>query len=485
MKARHVDWKRTAFFAAALMVMLAGAFDRGMRAQAPVPQASAAPTQPAALDRAALEKKVDDLLAAHVKVNGFTGSVLLASKGQPVFAKGVGYANVEWQIPNTTKTKFRIGSMTKQFTSMLVMQLREQGKIKLEDSVCVYVTPCPDAWKPVTIHHLLTHTSGIPTYTAIPSWQAANMVPKTIEQMVAIFRDLPLQWIPGEKYAYDNSGYFLLGVVIEKAAGKKYEQALQEVILTPLGMTDTGYDWSKTIIPRRASGYSGRGASMENAPALDMQQPYAAGALYSTVEDLLKWDQALYTDRLLPAAARQLMWTPFKENYAYGWIVLEPVPAMFGGYRRVFHTGGINGFASVIVRLPEPNVTVIVLANNDRANASSVARDVAAIYYGQPYTIPAERTAVTLDPAVLDRYVGKYELAPGFVITLTREGNSLMAQATGQGKFEIFPASETSFFAKVTELTVTFVKDTDGKVTQFMLTQGGATRPAKRIEQVP
>ena len=482
MKPGHTSVKRTAVFAAALMVTLSGALDRGMRAQAPATEAAAAPAQPAVLEPAVLEKKIDELLAAHAKVNGFTGTVLLASKGQPVFAKGVGYANIEWQIPNTTKTKFRIGSMTKQFTSMLVMQLREQGKIKLEDSVCVYVTPCPDTWKPVTIHHLLTHTSGIPAYTGIPSWQATNMVPKTIDQMVAIFRDLPLQWIPGDRYAYNNSGYFLLGMVIEKAAGKKYEQALQDMILTPLGLTDTGYDWSKTIIPRRASGYSGRGAALENAPPVDMQQPYAAGALYSTVDDLLKWDQALYTEKLLPAAAKQVMWTPFKENYAYGWLVLEPSPGVFGGHRRVFHTGGINGFATIIVRLPDANVTIIALANNDRASPSNVARDVAAIYYGQPYTIPAERTVVTLDPAVLDRYPGKYELAPGFVITITREGTSLMAQATGQGKFELFPQSETVFFARVTELSATFVKDADGKVSQLMITQGGGTRPAKRIE---
>jgi CubicO group peptidase (beta-lactamase class C family) len=299
-------------------------------------------------------------------VNDFSGTVLLASRGEPLFVKGVGYANIEWQIPNTAKTKFRIGSMTKQFTSMLVMQLREQGKIKLEDSVCVYVTPCPDAWKPVTIHHLLTHTSGIPAYTGIASWRETNMVPKTIDQMVALFRDLPLQWVPGEKYAYNNSGYFLLGVVIEKASGKKYEQALQEMILTPLGLTDTGYDWSKTIIARRASGYTGRGTSLENAPALDMQQPYAAGSMYSTVDDLLKWDQALYTEKLLPAAAKQVMWTPAKENYAYGWTVSEPAPAIFGGHRRLAHTGGINGFSSVIVRLPEPNVTFIVLSNTTR-----------------------------------------------------------------------------------------------------------------------
>jgi CubicO group peptidase (beta-lactamase class C family) len=374
-------------FAAALALVLFAGFAPAMRAQSPA-AAPAVPAQPAALAPAELEKKIDDLLAAHARVNGFSGSVLLASRGTPLFAKGIGLANVEWQVPNTTKTKFRIGSITKQFTSMLVMQLREQGKVKLEDSVCVHVSPCPEAWKPVTIHHLLTHTSGIPTYTGIAAWRATNMMPKTIDQMLAIFRDLPLEWVPGEKYAYNNSGYFLLGVVIEKISGKKYEQALQDMILTPVGLGDTGYDWSKTIVPRRASGYTGRGDSLANAPALDMQQPYAAGSMYSTVEDLLKWDQALYTDRLLPAAAKQLMWTPFKDNYAYGWGVPAPVAAAFGGHRRLAHSGGINGFSSMIVRLPDPNVTVIVLANNNTVNASSIARDVGAIYYGLPYTVP-------------------------------------------------------------------------------------------------
>ena len=162
--------------------------------------------------------------------------------------------------------------------------------------MCVYVAPCPEAWKAVTIHHLLTHTSGIPTYTGIPAWREVNMMPKTTDQIIAFFRDLPLQWAPGEKFAYNNSGYFLLGVIIEKITGKKYEQALQEMILTPLGLPDTGYDWSKTILPRRAAGYSGVGSALANTAALDMQQPYAAGSMYSTVEDLLKWDQALYTE---------------------------------------------------------------------------------------------------------------------------------------------------------------------------------------------
>jgi CubicO group peptidase (beta-lactamase class C family) len=449
------------------------------RAQSPAP--ATAPAKPAALDPATLHQKVDELLNAHVSVNSFSGTVLLAAGGKPLVKKGYGSANVEWQIPNAPDTKFRIGSITKQFTSMLLMQLREQGKVKLEDSVCVYVAPCPDAWKPVTIHHLLTHTSGIPTYTGIPAWREVNMVPKTVDQVIAFFRDLPLQWAPGEKYAYNNSGYFLLGVVVEKATGKKYEQALQDMILTPLGMTDTGYDWSKTIIPRRASGYTGRGDALANAAALDMQHPYSAGAMYSTVEDLLKWDQALHTEKLLPEAAKKVMWTPVLNGYAYGWTIVTPSPQTFG-YRRIAHGGGINGFSAMIVRVPDPNVTAIVLSNNDTGNASAVARDLLAIYYGQRYTIPKAHTVAKIDPAVYDGYAGRYELGPSFDVTVTREGNSLMSQATGQGKFELFPESETTFFAKATELTVQFVKGADGNVTHFVLTQGGREQIAKKIE---
>lgn len=354
------------------------------------PQAPPAPAKPAVTDRATLEKKVDELVNGHATVNGFSGAVLLASDGKPLVSKGYGYANYEWQIPVTPQTKFRIGSLTKAFTSMMVMQLREQGKIKLEDSMCLYVEPCPAPWKRVTIHHLLTHTSGIPTYTGLAAWREKMMVPMTTEQVIGFFRDMPVQWDPGERYAYNNSGYFLLGVILEKLTGKKYEQALQEMILTPLGMTDTGYDWPQPIIARRATGYRGRPGSITNAAYVDMNSPYAAGAMYSTVEDLLKWDQALYTDRLLPAASRETMWKPYLENYAYGWSVAPPSQGTFG-YRRMNHGGGINGFSAHIIRLPDAKMTSIVLSNNESASSSTIARELLAVYFGQPYTVPSAK----------------------------------------------------------------------------------------------
>lgn len=357
-------------------------------AQAPQPQSG--PLKPAALTPDQLDQKIDDLLRAYQAVHSFSGAVMLASQGKPLVSKSYGLANREWHIPVSSSTRFRIGSLTKAFTSMLVMQLRERGKVKLDDSVCLYVTRCPDTWQPVTIHHLLTHTSGIPTYTGLPAWRAKNMVPLTIDQMLDYIRDLPLQWTPGDKFAYNNSGYFLLGVVIEKATGKKYEEALQDQILTPLGMKDTGYDWPRAIIPNRASGYALRAGVVENADALDMQQPYAAGSMYSTVDDLLKWDQALYTDTLLPAAARKIMWTPVLSGYAYGWSIAPSNSKVFGGHPTIMHTGGINGFASIIGRLPDINLTIIVLSNLASTPTPRIVQDIAAIYFGQPYQVPSK-----------------------------------------------------------------------------------------------
>ena len=463
------------------LVCLVGLSPVRAMAQTQAPGAAPAPVTPATpvtLDPSALTAKIDEYLQAHTTHNGFSGTVLMARDGKPFFTRGYGFANVEWQIPNAADTKFRIGSVTKQFTSMLVMLLREQGKLKLEDSVCVYLAPCPETWKPVTIHHLLTHTSGIPTYTGIAEWRKVNMVPHTIDQMIGFFRDLPLEWKPGEKYAYNNSGYFLLGVVIEKVAGKKYEEALRDLILVPLGLKDTGYDWTSTIIPKRAAGYAGAGAQLKNAEPLDMQQPYSAGSLYSTVEDLLKWDQALYTTRLLPEPAKKIMWTPFLNNYAYGWNVRPPSAASHG-YQWIAHSGGINGFSSMFIRIPELKFTVIVLSNNGTIPAGTAANDLVALYFGKPYRVP--KPPMTVSTQILDLYVGEYELRPGFTLTVTRDGERLMGQATGQNAFELIAESETRFNGKGAPVSVTFVKDAAGKVNEVILHQGG-DRPAKRIK---
>jgi CubicO group peptidase (beta-lactamase class C family) len=425
--------------------------------------------------------RADEYLQAQMKVNRFSGVVLVAHEGKTIFEKGYGFANAEWEIPNTPQTKFRLGSITKQFTATTILLLAEEGKLRIEDPICNYLDPCPEAWKPVTIHHLLTHTSGIPSYTNRPEYRRTMMMPKTPAEMVAGFRDLPLEFAPGEKFAYNNSGYFLLGVIIEKVAGKPYETVLREKLFDPLGLQDTGYDLPQRVLKNRASGYSLNRGALVNAAYLDMGQPYAAGALYSTVHDLLRWDQLLHSGKVLKPESYTAMTTPVKENYAFGLIVRANSPETFDR-RQIGHGGGINGFSTALTRFDDDRVTVVVLANNEATPAGRISRDLSAMYFGQKYEIPRERVAIKVDPKILQEYTGKYELRPDFVLTVTREGGQLMSQATGQPKAEIYPESETKFFLRVVDAQITFVKDAAGKVIHLILHQGGRDTPAKKIE---
>ena len=248
--------------------------------------------------------KADRLVATYVEQNKFSGSVLVARDGKPIFRKSYGFADREWDIPNTPGTKFRLGSITKQFTATCIMQLVEAGKINVDDPISKYYADSPAAWSKVTIHHLLTHTSGMPSYTELPGFfQKQAMSDRTPEEIIKLTQDQPLQFEPGSKFRYDNTGYIILGYVIEKVSGEKYADYLQKHIFDPLGMHDTGYDMAKDIIPHRASGYLYADGKWINSPYLAMSLPYAAGSLYSTVDDLLIWDQALYANKPVSAAS--------------------------------------------------------------------------------------------------------------------------------------------------------------------------------------
>ncbi len=242
-----------------------------------------------------LRPKFDEYMKKCVEVKHFSGAVLVSKGSETLFAKGYGFANAELEVPNTTRTKFRLGSITKQFTAMAILILKDRGKLKLEDPVGKYIDDSPKAWERVTIHHLLTHTGGVPSYTDDPAYVKKMMMPETVKSMIARFRDKPLEFKPGEKFHYSNSGYFLLGAVIEKLSGKSYETFLEDAIFNPLGMRDTGYDHAATLLAARASGYNLGDAGLRNAEYLDMAQPYSAGSLYSTVLDLALWDRALGT----------------------------------------------------------------------------------------------------------------------------------------------------------------------------------------------
>jgi CubicO group peptidase (beta-lactamase class C family) len=425
-----------------------------------------------------IDSKVEEYMRARVERDHFSGAVLVARDGKPLVRQGYGMANLEHDVPNAPNVKFRLGSITKQFTAMAVMILQEKGKLDVREKVKTYLPDSPKAWDEVTVHHLLTHTSGIPSFTSFPDYLASMPVHVTLDQLVARFKDKPLEFKPGEKFKYSNSGYVLLGKLIDKVSGRTYPEFLQKNIFEPLGMKDTGYDNPIPVLKHRASGYSRPFLLNLNASYLDMSIPHAAGALYSTVDDLLLWDQALYTEKLVSKATLEKIFTPFKNHYAYGWTVGKEF-----GRKMVGHGGGINGFATDIRRYPDDRICVVVLSNLDSAPVGAIGHDLAAIAFGEKYSIPGRRLEAKVDPKLFDDYAGRYEAdEPKVTVTVTREGDRLMARLTGQPKLQLFPESETSFFDKAVDARVEFIKDKSGKVTHLVIHQGGVDLKARRRE---
>src|SRR5215831_5072972 len=347
-----------------------------------------------AQDKAA---KIDQLISLYNKYGEFNGAALVADNGQVIFKKGYGLANMEWNIPNAPDTKFRLGSITKQFTATLILQLVEQGKIKLDGKLIDYLPDYrKDTGGKVTIHNLLSHTSGIPNYTALPGFfQNVSRNPFTVDDFIKKYASGDLEFEPGTKFVYSNTNYFLLGAIVEKLTGKKYEQVLKEKIFDPVGMKSTGYDHWATILEKRATGYTKTPAGFENAPYLDMSIPYAAGSLYSTVEDLYLWDQALYGDHVLSASSKELMFKPNLNDYGYGFFMRKTSlgPNKFQ-VPVIEHNGGINGFATTIVRMPDHKRLVVLLDNTEQgAKLDQMATRVMSILYDQPYESPKRSIA--------------------------------------------------------------------------------------------
>ncbi|MBF2004367.1 MAG: serine hydrolase [Chlorogloeopsis fritschii C42_A2020_084] len=418
----------------------------------------------------------------------FMGSVLVARAGEVLLSAGYGMANLEHNVPNTPQTKFRLGSITKQFTATAILQLQEQGLLEVQDSISNYLPDYPNG-KKITIHHLLNHTSGIPNYTEFSSFEQTKKIKVTLNDLITRFSSEPLEFTPGERYQYTNSGYVVLTKIIETVSGYSYADYLQHQILKPLEMFDSGCDRQEVILSHRASGYVFTGETYQNADFIDMSWPSGAGAMYSTIEDLYKWEQGLYTDVVLSEASREMMFTPKVTIRA-----AEDGKGYYHGYggiicthfkrKLLYHGGGIDGFSTRIARYPDEQVSIIVLTNIDPAVATpvvAIANDLAAILFDEPYQLPKKRQAIALDPAIYDAYVGQYELEPGWVMIVTKECDRIFAQSAGQERVELFPESSTKFFMKVIDAQCTFVVDETGKASHVILHQGGRERVATRM----
>ncbi|MEY8868245.1 serine hydrolase [Meridianimaribacter flavus] len=526
-----------------------------------------------------IEPKIDVLASEAYKTDEPGVSILVAKNGKVIYQKAFGKASLELDVPMTPNHVFEIGSITKQFTAIAILMLQEQGKLKVSDDITKYIPEYPTKGKTITIHNLLNHTSGIKSYTNIPSFRqfaAKDMSPK---ELIDVFKDEPMDFNPGEQYSYNNSGYILLGYIIEVVSGMTYEDFVEKNIFEKIGMTNSYYGSKKELIKNRALGYQEGENGYENADYLSMTLPYAAGSLMSTTNDLLKWQNALnnYTFITKDSYETAIHGSTLNngEHIPYGYGLGENT---ISGSPSIQHGGGIFGYTTMGIYLPEEDIFVSALSNCNCKNVTDLATRIAAIAIGKPipskadaitlsenelntwvgayefdgniirhitvengkiYSLregsvkleifplskthfffesgttaykfskddngkkqvimingnnetlgyetdkapPAEKESITVSQDILNTYVGKYELQPEFIITITTNNEGqLFAEATGQPKFEVFAEAKDRFFLKVVAASISFNVDDKGVVTGLTLHQNGANMPAKKVE---
>lgn len=394
-----------------------------------------------------LSSRLDTIAGSVFKSNEPGAAVLVVRDGKTLLRKGYGLADVELGVPMQADHILRIGSVTKQFTAVAVLQLVQQGKVALEDDITKHLPDAATGGRKVTIEHLLTHTSGIPSYTDQPSFPKRARDDMKPAEMLAMGAGMPADFEPGAQWHYNNSGYILAGMLIEKVTGEKYADYVKKHLFEPAGMKDTSYDETEKIIPRRVPGYSQRpGGVWVNAPYLSMTLPYAAGGLLSTVDDLVRWNDVLQSGTLVDPKLLARAHSAFaltggaSSRYGYGWGITA-----YEGHRIVEHGGGIHGFLSYLITMPDDKVVVAVLANANRLPTPQyVAHRLAAEAVGKPF--PPK--TITLAPDSLDRYAGAYKVSEKRTVRVVREGNRLILIRPDAPPMELLPLSDTRFVAK-------------------------------------
>ena len=515
-----------------------------------------------------LTAELDKVLGLDFKPGEPGCTALVAQKGQVLYKKAFGMADIELNVPMQPDMVFRIGSITKQFTAVCILQLMEQGKLGLQDEITKFIPDYPTQAHKITVEHLLTHTSGIASYTGMKNFMEIMRKDMKPTEVIDFFKNQPMEFTPGTKWNYNNSGYFLLGYIIEKVSGKAYPQYLDENIFKPLGMTNSFFGSNNKIIKNRASGYQPGNDGVVNADIMSMTIPYAAGSIQSTVEDLFKWHQALHAYKLVKKESLEKAFTEYKlsdgkgTHYGYGWAL-----SAIQGSPTIEHGGGINGFLTDAIYLPNEDVFVAVFSNSNAKSPDNAAAQMAALTIGKPFAYkemsldeatlesyvgvyenpegaqrvitkvdkklfsqraggtkyeikasakdmfffpnsvttlefqrdaqnkisrvisneridvivwnktnklpPGPKNEITVSESILSLYTGNYQITPAFALTITKEGTRLFAQATGQGKNEIFAESESKFFLKVVDAQVEFFKDENGQFNKLILYQNG------------
>ncbi len=426
----------------------------------------------------AQDDKLDALIDAYAKLYKFNGSALVAKNGIILLNKGYGYRNATVKVANNEQTIFQLGSVTKQFTSAVILKLQDEKKLSVSDKLSKYFPGYPKG-DSITIEQLLTHTSGIYNYTNDGKFMVNEVTkPANRDMMMTLFRDKPLDFSPGSSWSYSNSGYSLLGYIIEAVTKKPYEQAVRKYIFTPLKMTHSGFDFTHLKSNEKAIGYFKlNDKEKAEAPIVDSSVSFSAGAIYSTIGDLYLWHKALQKNSILSREQQEKAYTPVKNRYGYGWSIDS-----IEGKRRVSHGGGIHGFITTIARVPEDDICIVLLSNASNTTLGEISKSIFAILYGKEYELPKERTEIKLPEEKLKEYVGEYEINKDLHVVISLKEGELVATPTGQKTEVLYAEKEDLLFVKSQNIQLEFTRNEKKEIDGFILHQGDAKMPCKKIK---
>jgi CubicO group peptidase (beta-lactamase class C family) len=423
--------------------------------------ASAAPTS--------IERQVDRYLAPLLSTNNFSGTVLVAQGDKIVLTKGYGRANVEHNVGNSPATVFQIASVSKPFTAAAVMLLSEQGKVDLKAPLTTILPDFPGAAK-LTLHHLLTHTSGIPNINDFDDYDEIQRRPHTPEQLVAYFKDKPLEFQPGARYGYSNSNYNLLALIIEKVSGQDYGSFLANQIFNKLSLARTGHHGSAAqIIPSAASGYAPAGATgLERASYLDWSVKTGNGSLYSDAAGVARFLHSVHAGRLLAPASVSASFTPHTPNVGYGWFLAK------ANKREIHHVNGRSpGFAAQADYYVKDGVSIVVLANTYVSVATEIARAVGAMYFGEPVKPMPALKPDRLQPSHVAALVGKYQFGDDYYVPnalmTVRARDGFLETAVGDYVFPLIQINPSRFLMRSFWIAADFTVSADGKATELVI----------------
>jgi CubicO group peptidase (beta-lactamase class C family) len=418
--------------------------------------------------------KIDQLIMAYQKLGKFTGTALVARKGQIILGKGYGYRDEQIKKPNDAGTIFQIASVTKTFTAAMVLKLAELNRLSLSDKLSKWYPAFPNSDK-ITIENLLSHTSGIFDHTRKDTAIRLN----TPEKMMTFLAKKPLDFEPGADWRYSNSGYSILGFIIGKVSGMTYEQAIRHYIFNPLHITQSGFDFEHLQSPQKAKGYSFNDTGKTIASFSDSSIVFAAGAIYSTVGDLYKWHQGLERNSIVSSALMNKAYIPLQKNYGYGWIIDSAA-----SHKMVYHTGNIAGFSSILLRIPGDDICVVLLNNQDGI-LEPVARKIVDILYNRPYAVPGKKIAISLPDSILSHHTGTYDIADiHLTLKVSLENHQLVAHAVNGPTFPLTPEKQNQFYINEGEAVIKFVVDTTGKTTGLIITQNNQQHSGKKINRL-